>query len=84
VKGLVSRIVPPAAFEAELQAAVDRICRGAPLSARAHKRFVARLRDPRPLAPEEVAEGFACYDTEDYRIGRTTFLARQEPVFTGR
>ena len=43
-----------------------------------------RLAEGRPLSPDEAAEGFACFGTEDYRIGRDAFLAKDKPVFKGK
>lgn len=83
-KGMVGRVLPRAEFEAEAAATMARICAGAPLSARWHKKFVRRLRSAEALAPEEVAEGLACFDTEDYRIGYRTFLDKTPPRFVGR
>ena len=83
-KGVVNRVVPVDGFDAEVQATVERICAGAPLSARWHKRFVAKLRDRVPLTATDVEEGYACYDTEDYRIGYSTFLEKKRPNFVGR
>jgi len=61
-----------------------RIADGAPLVARWHKKFIRRLTDPRPLTPEEHDEGFACFDTEDFRIGYRAFLDKKKPEFKGR
>src|SRR5512139_220803 len=83
-KGLVTRVVPDAEVEAEAKATARRIADGAPLVARWHKKFARRLRDPRPLTAEELDEGFACYGTEDFRIGRQAFLAKSKPEFKGR
>ena len=83
-KGLVNRVVAVERFDDDVDQAVGRICAGAPLSARWHKRFVARLRQGMPLTQAELAEGYACFDTEDYRIGYRTFLAKTNPVFIGR
>lgn len=83
-KGLVGRVLARADFEAETQATVQRICQGAPLSARWHKKFVRRLRSPAALAPHEIAEGLACFETEDYRIGYQSFLDKAPPRFVGR
>ncbi|HXV25978.1 MAG TPA: enoyl-CoA hydratase-related protein [Alphaproteobacteria bacterium] len=82
--GLVNRIVPDDRLEAETMAAVARIVEGGPLVARWHKKFVRRLLEGRPLAPEEIEEGFAAIGTEDYRIGVRSFLAKQKPQFVGR
>jgi enoyl-CoA hydratase/carnithine racemase len=83
-KGLVTRVVPDSEVEAEAKATARRIADGAPLVARWHKKFARRLREGRPLSAEELDEGFACYGTEDFRIGRQAFLAKAKPEFKGR
>jgi len=83
-KGLVNRVVADAEVEAEALAAAARIASGAPLVARWHKKFARRLADPRPLSEIERDEGYACFDTEDYRIGFNAFLAKQKPQFRGK
>lgn len=83
-KRLVNRVVDDAEVLAEGEATARRIANGAPLVARWHKRFVRRLAQPAPLTPEEAEEAYACFDTEDYRIGFQAFLAKTRPVFTGR
>src|SRR5471030_17175 len=83
-KGLVNRVVADDQVEAEAMAAARRIAAGAPLVARWHKKFARRLADPRPLTGAERDEGYACFDTEDYRIGFRAFLAKQKPEFKGK
>lgn len=83
-KGLVNRVIPVAEYEDELAKTIARIVAGAPLSARWHKKFVARLRDARPLTEAEEHEGYACYDTEDFVEGYRSFLAKQAPQFKGK
>ena len=83
-KGLVSRVVADDQVEAEALAAAARIAAGAPLVARWHKKFAHRLADPHPLSDAERDEGYACFDTEDYRIGFNAFLAKQKPQFKGK
>jgi len=83
-KGLVNRVVADDQVEAEALAAAARIAAGAPLVARWHKKFARRLIDPRPLSAAERDEGYACFDTEDYRIGFKAFLAKQKPQFRGK
>jgi len=87
-KGLVNRVVPDDELDAAVAGTVERIRSGAPLVNRWHKKFIRRVvagtRTPAPLAPEEVAEGFACFDTEDFREGVRAFLAKDAPRFEGR
>ncbi|WP_448188115.1 enoyl-CoA hydratase/isomerase family protein [Azospirillum sp. sgz301742] len=83
-KGLVTRIVPDDMVEQEAYDTARRIAEGAPLVARWHKKFVARLEQGAPLTPEEMEEGYACYGTEDFQIGYRAFLAKEKPKFRGR
>ena len=83
-KGLVTRVVPDAQVAAEARATAQRIAEGAPLVARWHKKFARRLADARPLTEAEYEECFACFDSEDFRIGYAAFLAKQKPGFVGR
>lgn len=83
-KGLVNRIVPDKDVEQATYSTAERIAEGAPLVARWHKKFIARLADPTPLSAEEIDEGYACYDTEDFRIGYQSFLKKTKPGFIGR
>lgn len=83
-KRLVNRVVADEAVPDEAYAAARRIAAGAPLVARWHKQFVRRLLDPTPLRPEEHAESYACFDTEDFRIGHRAFIDKTRPQFVGR
>jgi enoyl-CoA hydratase/carnithine racemase len=82
-KGLVTRVVADDQVEAEARATARRIAEGAPLVARWHKKFARRLRDATPLGAAEYDEGFACFGTEDFRIGYRAFLAKKKPEFKG-
>jgi enoyl-CoA hydratase/carnithine racemase len=82
--GLVNRVVPDDEVERETYATARRIADNAPLSARWHKKFVRRLQDPAPLSQVERDETYLCFETEDYRIGRDAFAAKQKPEFKGR
>lgn len=83
-KGLVSRVVPDAQVESEAMATARRIADGAPLVHRWHRKFLARLADPTPLSDAEKREAFACYDTEDFRIGYKAFVEKKKPEFKGK
>ena len=85
-KGLLTKVVPDDDLDKAVSETVERICAGAPLFNRWHKKFVYRLagNNPAPLSAAEQADGFACYDTEDYREGVRAFLAKETPKFKGR
>ena len=83
-KGLVSRVVPDDEVEREAYATARRIADGAPLVARWHKQFMRHLVEASPLTPKELDEAYACYDTEDFKTGYQSFLAKSQPIFKGR
>ena len=83
-KRLVTRVVPDDRVAAEARAAAERIAEGAPLVARWHRKFARRLAEGRPLTEAEYDECFDCFDTEDFRIGYSAFLAKTKPSFVGR
>lgn len=83
-KGLVTRVVPQAAWDEELAQTIARISDLAPLSARWHKKFIARLQSGTPLTDADQQEGYACFDTQDFIEGYRAFLDKRKPVFTGK
>ena len=83
-KNLVTRVVADDKVVEEGYAMARRVADGAPLVARWHKKFARRLADPRPINDDENAESYACFDTEDFRIGVKAFLAKKKPDFIGR
>ena len=82
-KGLVHRIVADDQVEAETRATAARIAAGAPLVARWHKQFIRRLSVSASLSDADRAEGYACFDTADFREGLAAFLAKRDPRFRG-
>lgn len=82
--GLVSRVVPDAQVAAEARATAQRIASGAPLVARWHKKFARQLAAGKTLSAGELDEAFDCFDTEDFRQGFQSFLAKETPRFSGR
>ncbi len=81
-KGLVSRVVADADVDADVAATAGRIAAGAPLVNRWHKKFVYEAAAGK--ARSDPAEGFACFDTDDFRQGVRAFLAKETPDFKGK
>ena len=84
--GLVNKVVPAADLSAEVAKLTATLAKNAPLSLYANKRTVqgvlqdARDRDMAALN----AAMTACFDSADYKEGRTAFMAKRKPAFTGR
>ena len=74
--------------EEEAYATARRIADGAPLVNRWHKKFTDRVlagaQPTTPLSEAELAEGYACFDTQDFNTGYQAFLAKQKPDFKGK
>ncbi len=49
-----------------------------------HKKFIGRLADATPLSDEELAEGYAAFQTDDFREGYRAFLEKRKSEFKGR
>jgi len=85
-KGLLTRVVPAATLDEEIDSAVRRITSGAPAAARVNKAAIARLAPrPPPLTVHELEAHFDYYNgyASDHTEGVSAFLPNRRPKFTG-
>jgi enoyl-CoA hydratase/carnithine racemase len=83
--GLVNRVVAAAELETYVKSITDMICANAPLTIQAVKFTVGEiLKDEshRDLA-RSAAMVEQCFASRDYTEGRTAFMEKRKPVFTG-
>ncbi|MEK6709397.1 MAG: enoyl-CoA hydratase [Nitrospinota bacterium] len=84
--GLVNRVVPAGQLEATVREIAGTIAGNAPLSIRAAKLTIgAVLKDPsgRDMAALDRLTK-TCFESQDYVEGRTAFMEKRKPNFTGR
>ncbi len=80
--GLVSEVVPDqAALMVRAEVLARQIAGNAPLTLRATKEALRRLRDALPPDEDLIR---MCYTSEDFREGIEAFLTKRVPVWTGR
>jgi enoyl-CoA hydratase/carnithine racemase len=80
--GLVSEVLPDdAALRSRALELAALLAGHAPLTMRATKEALRRLRDSLP--PDEDLIGM-CYSSEDFKEGMDAFLTKRPPVWTGR
>src|ERR1700692_4368125 len=82
---LVNRVVPEDELESSVKSITDMICANAPLTIKAVKFTVGEIlkdESKRGVAGgEQMVE--ACFASRDYTEGRTAFMQKRKPVFTG-
>jgi enoyl-CoA hydratase len=83
--GLVNRVVPAAELESYVKGVTDMISTNAPLTIKAVKFTVGEIlkdESKRNMARSvELVEG--CFASRDYTEGRTAFMEKRKPAFTG-
>jgi enoyl-CoA hydratase len=84
--GLVNRVVPQAELETYVKQYTDQIGANAPLTIKAAKLAIGEiLKDEttRNTAGVDAAVE-ACFGSSDYAEGRTAFMEKRKPAFTGK
>lgn len=84
--GLINRIVEAADLESTVTDLAQTIARNAPLSIHHSREAIDMLAgDPAAWNREWIEELYAnCFDSEDYREGRTAFMEKRAPTFRGK
>jgi len=84
--GLVHRLLSAGQLEPFTREYAETIAGNAPLTIRAVKVTLAELlKDPDQREPGRIeAANRACFDSADYREGRTAFMEKRKPQFQGR
>jgi enoyl-CoA hydratase/carnithine racemase len=78
--GLVGEIVAPEHFAARAEELAKTVAGHAPLTLRATKQALARLRPPRETGDDLVV---MCYRSADFQDGMEAFLAKRAPQWRG-
>jgi enoyl-CoA hydratase len=83
--GLVNRVVPADQLESYVKSITDMICANAPLTIKAVKAAIGEaLKDEGQRDVGRVNDMVeACFKSRDYTEGRTAFMEKRKPVFTG-
>ncbi|OJW29661.1 MAG: enoyl-CoA hydratase [Rhodospirillales bacterium 69-11] len=80
--GLVSEVLPdPVALAERAEALARQVAGNAPLTLRATKEALRRLRDSLPPDEDLIR---LCYTSADFREGMDAFLTKRTPVWQGR
>ena len=84
--GLVSRVSPPEGLEALLAEYAAALADNAPLTVMAGKAVTREILKPSPELDTERCESLirGCFESADYAEGRTAFMQKRKPVFSGR
>jgi len=85
IMGLVNRVLPAAELETYVKSITDMICTNAPLTIKAVKITVGEVlkEDSKRNLARSAEAVEQCFSSRDYTEGRTAFMEKRKPVFTG-
>jgi enoyl-CoA hydratase/carnithine racemase len=85
VMGLVNRVVPEAELESFVKTYADAIASNAPLTVNTAKYIIGQAvtDEARRDLGRAAAMVQQCFESKDYVEGRTAFMEKRKPVFTG-
>ncbi|MFC7205950.1 enoyl-CoA hydratase-related protein [Comamonas endophytica] len=84
--GLVTRSCPADALDALLAEYTTAMAENAPLTIQAAKAITREILKPSPELDMELCTALiqGCFQSADYAEGRTAFMQKRKPVFSGR
>jgi enoyl-CoA hydratase/carnithine racemase len=82
--GLINQVISDEDLSDTVADLARTIADNAPLSLRTAKRALAACRNNGVGREDVDAAVAACFDSEDYREGRTAFMEKRSPKFVGR
>ncbi len=84
--GLLTRACPPEALDKLLGEYVTAMAENAPLTVMAGKAITREILKPSPELDMALCTSLirGCFESADYTEGRTAFMQKRKPVFTGK